>query len=379
MLNIRCTHCDHRFKKDDHAVGKVSFVGCSNIFKIQYDTKTPCAKCHRNLTLVPAGHEILGTEDSNADSSEKTAYAARVPLENTEISPVAGKAPPTVKVKIGTLQEQDSVQAATKVKAFKILTEQKKSKAYSFKAQVHKPKSSPIPFLKIGISLGGLLVLLVAGFLIYTAIRPGNASSRLASMNVEGMASESLEGDEDEEDSTVLANAGGVTEDVVLEEETQSTRDPLAEALKNAPELLNIPKLDSLTSGYGIRLDPFTSKLAFHGGVDFKANVGTKIYAAMDGFVRFSGKKGRYGNLVKLSHPDGYETRYAHLSKLKVKEGQRVKKGDLIALAGSTGRSTGPHLHFELLKNGKKMDPLSARINQKQVVAQIIHGEQHRH
>lgn len=363
MLNVRCSHCSHRFSPAEQAAGKISFSGCSNIFKIQYDNKIPCENCQQLLTLTPIGSEIVGTMDAPQTS------------EKTQVSPFQNKGGPTIKVKIGTLQEQSSVAAATKVKAFKILAEPKKAKVYSFKAQVQKPKKIKIPILKIGISFGGMIVLLIAGFLIYTALCTTGVSSKMLMGNVDGMASESLE--EDEEDGYVAAYTGGNTEDVLLEAETQSTRDPLEETLKNTPELLNIPKLDRLTSGFGIRLDPFTNRLAFHGGVDFKAHVGMKIFAAMDGVVSFSGKKGRYGNLVKLSHGDGFETRYAHLSKLKVKNGQKVKKGDLIALAGSTGRSTGPHLHFELLRNGKKLDPLSARIDQKQVVAQVIQGEQH--
>jgi hypothetical protein len=124
-------------------------------------------------------------------------------------------------------------------------------------------------------------------------------------------------------------------------------------------QILHLPPLRQVTSTYGIRLDPFTKKLAFHAGVDFKADTGTKIEAAMDGIVKYAGRKSMYGNAVVIKHENGYETLYGHLSKTMVKQGDKIKQKDIIGLAGSTGRSTGPHLHFELIKNGKKIDPLS--------------------
>jgi murein DD-endopeptidase MepM/ murein hydrolase activator NlpD len=125
-------------------------------------------------------------------------------------------------------------------------------------------------------------------------------------------------------------------------------------------QILRLPPLRQVTSTYGVRLDPFTKKLAFHAGIDFKADLGTKIEAAMDGVVKSAGKKSMYGNAVVIKHNNGYETLYGHLSKILVQPGQKIKQKDIIGLAGSTGRSTGPHLHFELIKNGKKIDPLSA-------------------
>ena len=124
-------------------------------------------------------------------------------------------------------------------------------------------------------------------------------------------------------------------------------------------QILHLPPLNQVTSTYGIRLDPFTKKLAFHAGVDFRAHAGTKIEAAMDGIVKYAGRKNMYGNAVIIKHNNGYETLYGHMSKVLVKQGDRIKQKDVIGLAGSTGRSTGPHLHFELIKNGKKIDALS--------------------
>lgn len=111
------------------------------------------------------------------------------------------------------------------------------------------------------------------------------------------------------------------------------------------------------SSSYGWRRDPFTKRRAFHSGLDFTANYGTPIYAAGDGVVTFSKRTSGYGKLVKIDHGSGLETRYAHASRLLVKSGDRITKGQLIAKVGSTGRSTGPHLHYEIRLNGAALDP----------------------
>ena len=94
-----------------------------------------------------------------------------------------------------------------------------------------------------------------------------------------------------------------------------------------------------------------------HTGLDISASLGTPIKAADGGKVVFVGRKGAYGNMVEIDHGNGYKTRYAHCSKMLVKVGDKVYKGQHIANVGNTGRSTGPHLHFEVLKNGKSQNP----------------------
>jgi murein DD-endopeptidase MepM/ murein hydrolase activator NlpD len=111
------------------------------------------------------------------------------------------------------------------------------------------------------------------------------------------------------------------------------------------------------SSSYGWRPDPFNGRMAFHEGLDFSAARGTPIYAAAGGIVTAAQRTPDYGNLVKIDHGSGLETRYAHASRLLVRIGERVKKGQVIAEVGSTGRSTGPHLHFEVRSNGRPMDP----------------------
>ncbi|MDZ4142332.1 MAG: M23 family metallopeptidase [Methylotenera sp.] len=111
------------------------------------------------------------------------------------------------------------------------------------------------------------------------------------------------------------------------------------------------------SSSYGWRVDPFNGNKAFHEGLDFSAATGTPIRAAAGGIVSFAEQTVDYGKLVKIDHGSGLETRYAHSSKLLVKVGERVEKGQVVAEVGSTGRSTGPHLHYEIRLNGNALDP----------------------
>jgi murein DD-endopeptidase MepM/ murein hydrolase activator NlpD len=114
-----------------------------------------------------------------------------------------------------------------------------------------------------------------------------------------------------------------------------------------------------ISSFFGSRTDPFHGRAAFHAGLDFAAAPGTRVLSAADGIVSFAGRDGNYGKLVEVTHGNGYVTRYAHNSTLLVEAGQTVRKGDPIALMGSTGRSTGTHLHFEVLREGRPVNPLS--------------------
>ncbi|MBM4218417.1 MAG: M23 family metallopeptidase [Gammaproteobacteria bacterium] len=114
-----------------------------------------------------------------------------------------------------------------------------------------------------------------------------------------------------------------------------------------------------ISSLYGQRTDPFDGNRASHHGIDFAGAAGTQVLAVADGIVSYTGTDGGYGRQVEITHGNGYVTRYAHNAALLVKPGETVKRGDPIALMGSTGRSTGTHLHFEVLHNGKPMNPLS--------------------
>jgi murein DD-endopeptidase MepM/ murein hydrolase activator NlpD len=113
-----------------------------------------------------------------------------------------------------------------------------------------------------------------------------------------------------------------------------------------------------ITSTFGFRKDPFRGRSTFHKGVDFAGVRGSPVVAVAEGVVTFSGKQSGYGNLVEVRHKDGLVTRYGHCQKRLVREGDQVAHGQTIATLGSTGRSTGPHVHFEILVGGKQVNPL---------------------
>lgn len=127
------------------------------------------------------------------------------------------------------------------------------------------------------------------------------------------------------------------------------------------------PAKGFITDGFGYRIDPFTGKRAFHEGIDISARRGTPVVAPADGIVSMAGKTKGYGNFVVINHQNNIETRYGHLRDIFVKKGQIVKRGDVIGTVGNTGRSTGPHLHFEVRVNGKAVNPRDY------IISEIMH------
>lgn len=113
-----------------------------------------------------------------------------------------------------------------------------------------------------------------------------------------------------------------------------------------------------ITSSFGNRMDPFFGRLAMHAGIDFRQKTGSDVKATGAGIVIHAGTSGGYGIMVEIDHGNGITTRYGHLSKVLVKEGDTVEAGEIIALSGSTGRSTGPHLHYEVRRHGNAVDPM---------------------
>lgn len=158
-----------------------------------------------------------------------------------------------------------------------------------------------------------------------------------------------------------LENAGGPIETDEENIEMLSTyyQEVLADLDKKLESIpLGIPHNGRITSRFGYRRNPFTNRgREMHSGIDLKGRTGDRVKSTATGTVAFSGYEGQYGYVVKIKHANNYETRYAHLSKPLVKRGQKVAAGDIIGLLGSTGRSTGPHLHYEILKNNKKINP----------------------
>ncbi|UYY59530.1 M23 family metallopeptidase [Sphingomonas sp. S2-65] len=129
------------------------------------------------------------------------------------------------------------------------------------------------------------------------------------------------------------------------------------------PTVISVPSMEPVdkvvfTSHFGVRSDPFRGTAAMHAGVDIPGAIGTPIYATADGVISHAGRQGGYGNLVQINHGRGLETRYGHLSKILVADNTKVHRGQLIGLMGSTGRSTGSHLHYEVRMDGRAVNPV---------------------
>lgn len=135
--------------------------------------------------------------------------------------------------------------------------------------------------------------------------------------------------------------------------------------MENIPSIQPVMNKDlkRVASGYGMRIDPVYHVRRFHQGMDFTAPTGTEIFATGNAKVEFAGWKQGYGNTVILDHGYGYKTLYAHCYKVLVRRGQKVRRSDVIALVGNTGKSTGPHLHYEVRLNGRAVDPRNYYFN----------------
>ena len=229
------------------------------------------------------------------------------------------------------------------------------------------------------------------------AARVGALQAEIMRINALGQRLVEMAGlDEDEFDFSHPAPAGGPEEAVLRANTVDDVAQDLAKVLselddrkrklglletlimerdlkrQSTPEGWPLREGGVVTSGFGYRRHPITGRRSMHLGIDIAAKYGTDIVAMADGVVIFSGRKGGYGNLVELRHPNGLETRYGHCSKLLVKEGDMIRKGQVIAKLGSTGRSTGPHVHFEVRREGEAVNPMQyLDLSQKSRVARL--------
>ncbi len=136
----------------------------------------------------------------------------------------------------------------------------------------------------------------------------------------------------------------------------------LQDRLAHTPSIW--PAKGWISRGYGQKYDPFTGLRQMHNGIDIANHRGTPVVAVAEGKVRSVGQNGGLGKTIIIDHGYGFKTRYAHLSEIKVKRGQQVTRGEIIGLMGSTGYSTGPHLHYEVLRNGRSLNPLKHILNE---------------
>tara|TARA_B100001115_G_scaffold51966_1_gene38509 strand:- start:268 stop:1236 length:969 start_codon:yes stop_codon:yes gene_type:complete len=135
--------------------------------------------------------------------------------------------------------------------------------------------------------------------------------------------------------------------------------------IKSIPSIQPVSNRDltRIASGFGLRMHPIYKIIKMHKGMDFTAPIGTEIYATGDGIVEKVGWTGGYGRTIMINHGFGYKTRYAHCSKYNCRKGQKVKRGDLIGFVGNTGQSSGPHLHYEVFKNNRQINPVNFFFN----------------
>ncbi len=171
---------------------------------------------------------------------------------------------------------------------------------------------------------------------------------------------------EDPEISDLLILTDSLVRKTKLEDHSYSEIDSLVKVQQD--HLASMPAIRPLHSrdfndGFGYRTDPFTGQRRFHYGLDISADRGDPVLAAEAGTVEYASWKYGYGRMVRLHHGQSYETRYAHNSELLVQPGDQVERGDTIALAGNSGRSTGPHLHYEVLKDGNPVNPMNFFFN----------------
>ena len=164
----------------------------------------------------------------------------------------------------------------------------------------------------------------------------------------------------DAKDPRALAAVLDVDENFARRIQHAATNLSDASAMSNAAAKLPLAKPTADTarsSGFGVRFDPFNGRPAFHSGLDFTGGIGVPIYSTAPGIVSFTGVRSGYGNTIEIDHGAGFKTRYAHLSGISVQVGERVAVGERIGAMGSTGRSTGPHLHYEVWVNGRAQNP----------------------
>lgn len=174
-----------------------------------------------------------------------------------------------------------------------------------------------------------------------------------------------LQMDKNELTNSIVGNIRNVESRINTQ---QRSYNEIAGFIKNKEQLLagtpaiqpvSNKDLNRVASGFGYRVDPVYKTVKFHAGLDFAAPQGTPIYATANGTVKIAGNQGNgYGNHVVVNHGYGYETLYGHMFKVIVRNGTRVKRGEILGYVGSTGKSTGPHLHYEVHKNGRPLDPV---------------------
>ncbi|HLG20802.1 MAG TPA: M23 family metallopeptidase [Bdellovibrionota bacterium] len=360
-MNVQCESCRQSFETPVTEVGRIEYARCKNVFRVRYRFRTPCPHCKQIIQLTPHGsHSALGIPCSIATDEPTEAFNAPPPaispddptLPRTLMPELPNSPPPKVNIK--TPEEPPKNLRFRLIESFK-------GRPAPVHVALRPRKRPPFPFLKI------LLLVIISVSTILTiglTILAFQSGKDKAEVIPATPGPEIPPPRENIRPSNPLPQGGPENDSDVVDDSPPPK--PVKPTIKSIPgkktAALYIPKIEKVTSSYGLRRDPFNEDLKFHGGIDIAADDRSEVKAALDGRVTYVGPKGGYGNVVILDHKDGYETLYGHLAKSLVKEGAKIKQGDLLGLVGTTGRTTGPHLHFELRKDGRKVDPLRAKL-----------------
>ncbi len=344
-MQVRCSKCRGIFEVPVTAAGNIEYSKVKNVFRVSYRFRTPCPHCRSILQLAPGTRELANGIPQKFDLSEKTECVEGSAPSDATIprTVVTTKAPldpaPTVRVKPPKKTEP-------KAAAFRLI-ENDRAARRPVHVSLKKHCYSSLPIIKIL-----LYVIIVASTsltmaMTVMALRGGKEGPKPSTPPI-SKATEQLPPDPEPTAPAVAS---------VEVPSTAPVDEPQIEDHDKAEEAFYVPRR-TITSPFGKRPDPFTPSVTeFHKGLDIATVNRAEIPVALDGTVSFAGPKGGYGNLVVVRHADGYETRYGHLAKILVHKGAKLKQGDLVGLAGSTGRTTGVHLHFEVRRDGKPVDP----------------------
>ena len=234
------------------------------------------------------------------------------------------------------------------------------SNSASEAAQTVKKVSMAIPQAALLAEIEGRQLSLIEGLTRLADRRSAIAEAKLASLGLNPQAALASLNDKSAQGGPLLTLA--TSADGSIDPRFQrfglslARMDVLERSVARLPQVLPA-SLDYISSGFGFRVDPFNGAGAFHPGLDFRGPIGAPIYAAARGTVSFVGQRSGYGNCVEIDHGNGLITRYAHMSGFRTTIGKAVQPGEVIGLIGSTGRSTGPHLHFEVRINDRPVNP----------------------
>ena len=415
-MKILCKNCNKKFEHLEKLSGKVEYIKCHNIFKIVYGAKILCPYCSNILKPELEGKRVVGVPIQQILKVKRASDGTRV-KDSTDLTKTRrslfAKAFDEIKRKLKDqgleplcrpfledTQRMDADDitdranndvarnigdktAETEIKKESSITQKKEiepSMPISIVGRQPKKKKKAVKawHMKISKKRGKLLKklgfsILILGFLISISqilpeIMKGKESYAVPTPLTDAVPfsaenSEIVnEGLQEEIHDLDLESLGNLFKQNLNEEKKEEKKTKKAKKKKKKASNRRFKRMLAklnISSPYGFRKDPFNKKKRFHTGIDIPRRYRSSIKALMSGTVIFSGYKGGYGNLVIVKHRNGLKTYYGHNAKNTVLKGAKIKSGEVIAYVGMTGRTTGPHLHFEVRKNNVPIDPIN--------------------